>query len=266
MLSSSRASFLTWCSAAAVAASMTATSPATAGSSAAEIRNCTPENWCAYHRTVDTAWRYSPLARSTRTMSATSVRPGSSSRASRVPGYAQHAARGRRRDVCQRSTRPLFGSSTPRPASGIWGYEPEMDAAINSRTFFAHTRGLAIGDGRVYVGTRRRPVGGGRRKDTGEVVWEQAARQLGEGHRGLRGAGTFVNSDLLVIGQNGGEYPIEGQDLRRRPERPATVKWTFYTTGRDDPEALATWGATRGSTAAGAPGSRARSTTPTTRS
>ena len=32
-----------------------------AGSSAAEIKNCADANWCSYHRTVDTAWRHSPL-------------------------------------------------------------------------------------------------------------------------------------------------------------------------------------------------------------
>src|SRR2546427_2162617 len=34
---------------------------ALAGSSADEIKNCPDQNWCAYHRTVDTAWRHSPL-------------------------------------------------------------------------------------------------------------------------------------------------------------------------------------------------------------
>lgn len=34
---------------------------AQAGTSAAEIRNCAPEDWCFYHREVDKAWRYSPL-------------------------------------------------------------------------------------------------------------------------------------------------------------------------------------------------------------
>src|SRR5262249_61698361 len=32
-----------------------------AGSSADEIKKCTDANWCSYHRTVDTAWRHSPL-------------------------------------------------------------------------------------------------------------------------------------------------------------------------------------------------------------
>src|SRR5436309_15943479 len=34
---------------------------ARAGSSADDIKNCPDQNWFAYHRTVDTAWRHSPL-------------------------------------------------------------------------------------------------------------------------------------------------------------------------------------------------------------
>src|SRR5437016_8636301 len=35
---------------------------ALAGSSADEIKNCPDQNWCSYDRTVDTAWRHSPLS------------------------------------------------------------------------------------------------------------------------------------------------------------------------------------------------------------
>ena len=34
--------------------------------SADSIRNCPAENWCAYHRTVDKAWRHSPLTQITK--------------------------------------------------------------------------------------------------------------------------------------------------------------------------------------------------------
>ena len=46
---------------------------------------------------------------------------------------------------------------------------------------------------------------------------------------------------MFVIGQNGGEYPVEGKIFGVDPKT-GDLKWTFYTTGRDDPEALATWG------------------------
>ena len=36
-------------------------SAALADSSADNIKNCPDQNWCAYHRTNNSAWRYSPL-------------------------------------------------------------------------------------------------------------------------------------------------------------------------------------------------------------
>src|SRR5947208_5338299 len=56
----------------------------------------------------------------------------------------------------------------------IWAYVPKLDDAIVSRSFFAHTRRLAVGDGRVYMGladVRLAALDEG----TGEVIW---ARQI----------------------------------------------------------------------------------------
>ena len=44
-----------------------------------------------------------------------------------------------------------------------------------------------------------------------EVVWDKQFVDSAKESAGFSGAGTFVNSDLLVIGQNGGEYPVEGK-------------------------------------------------------
>ena len=51
----------------------------------------------------------------------------------------------------------------------------------------------------------------------------------------------MVSADLFVLPQNGGEYPIEGKIFGIDPSN-GSIKWTFHTTGRDDPHALATWG------------------------
>src|SRR5262245_17996045 len=238
MLSSSRASFSTLCSAAAVAASMTATSPATAGSSAAEIRNCTPENWCAYHRTVDTAWRHSPLRQITRE-NVRNLRPVWLFQ----PGGEYQGMHSTPLVVDGAMYVPVNPSNIHKidAATGkrIWAFEPELDQAITSRSFFAHTRGIGIGDGRVYVGTADGRLMAVDEKN-GELMWEKRLVNSAKDTAGFSGAGTFVNSELLVIGQNGGEYPIEGRVFGVNP-KDGTVKWTFYTTGRDDPEALATW-------------------------
>ena len=75
----------------------------------------------------------------------------------------------------------------------------------------------------------------------GSVLWDKAIVDSKKDSAGFSGAGTFVSSDLLVIGQNGGEYPVEGRIFGIDPKN-GDVKWTFYTTGRGDDKALATWG------------------------
>ena len=115
-----------------------------------------------------------------------------------------------------------------------------MDEAIVSRSFFAHTRGLSIGDGRVYMGRADGHIVA-LDENTGEVMWDKQLVDSAKESAGFSGAGTFVSSDLLVIGQNGGEYPVEGKIFGIDPKN-GNLKWTFYTTGRDDPKALATWG------------------------
>jgi PQQ-dependent dehydrogenase (methanol/ethanol family) len=122
----------------------------------------------------------------------------------------------------------------------LWAYIPEMDEAVVSRSFFSHTRGLSIGDGRVYMG-----LADGRivalDENTGAVLWDKQIVDSAKITAGFSGAATFVNSDLMVIGQNGGEYPVEGRIFGINPKN-GSVTWTFYTTGRGDEKALATWG------------------------
>ena len=122
----------------------------------------------------------------------------------------------------------------------LWAYVPEMDEAVVSRSFFAHTRGLAIGDGRVYMGLVDGRIVALDEND-GSVIWDKQIVESTKITAGFSGAGTFVSSDLLVIGQNGGEYPVEGRIFGIDPKN-GDVKWTFYTTGRGDEMALATWG------------------------
>ena len=220
-------------------AGMMAAPVALAESSAARIKNCPASDWCAYHRTVDTAWRYSPLAEinqnNVRDLQVAWIfQPGETRMGLHSTPLVVDGA--------------MYLASNPSTvwkldaATGkrLWSYEPEMDEAIVSRSFFAHSRGLTVGDGRVYMGTAD-----GRiialDEMTGEVIWDKQFVDSAKESAGFSGAGTFVNSDLLVIGQNGGEYPVEGKIFGIDPKN-GDLKWTFYTTGRDDPKALATWG------------------------
>jgi alcohol dehydrogenase (cytochrome c) len=212
---------------------------ALADSDAERIRHCPDSDWCAYHRTVDNAWRHSPLAEINKNnvsdlQVAWIFQPGETRMGLHSTPIVIDGA--------------MYFSSNPSTvwkldaATGerMWAYEPEMDEAIVSRSFFAHSRGLAVGDGRVYMGTAD-----GRiialDEHTGEVIWDKQFVDSAKESAGFSGAGTFVNSDLLVVGQNGGEYPVEGKIFGIDPKN-GNLKWTFYTTGRDDQKALATWG------------------------
>jgi len=212
---------------------------ALADSSAENIRHCPDSNWCYYDRAQDRAWRYSPLGQ-INTDNVRDLRPAWIFQ----PGDVRQGLHGTPLVIDGHMYLATNPSTVWRlnAATGEreWIYIPEMDAAIISRSFFSHTRGLAIGDGRVYMG---RADGHMVALDerTGEVIWDVQLVDSSKETAGISGAGVFVSSDLFVIGQNGGEYPVEGKIFGIDPKDGST-KWTFYTTGRGDEAALATWG------------------------
>ena len=226
-----------------VIAVMLAVPVALADSSANNIRNCPDGNWCTYNRS-HSGWRHSPLTQITRNnvhqlQAAWIFQPGNSPGPKASLGLISTplAIDGEIYLPVNPSTVwKLDGATGER----LWAYVPEMDDAVLSRTFFSHTRGVTIGDGRVYMGQAD-----GRLvaldENTGEVIWEQQLVNSQRDTAGFSSGGSFVSPDLLVIGQNGGEYPIEGRIFGVDPKT-GTVKWTFWTTGRGDPHALATWG------------------------
>jgi len=212
---------------------------AMAASTADDIRNCADENWCSYHRTVDTGFRHSPLKQITKEnvkdLSAAWVfQPGVSLQGMHTTPLVVNG-------TMYLSTNPsTVWALDAATGERKWAYVPEMDEAVVARSFFAHTRGISVGDGRVYLGTAD-----GRiialNEENGEVIWDKAIVDSAKDTAGFSGAATFVSADLLVIGQNGGEYPVEGKIFGIDPKT-GDIKWTFYTTGRDDEKALATWG------------------------
>src|SRR5947209_3712659 len=200
---------------------------ALAGSSADEIKNCPDQNWCAYHRTVDTAWRHSPLTQ----VNTTNVKrlrpvwifqPGD-------PRMGLHSTPLVIDGNMYVSTNPsTVWKLNATTGERIWAYVPKMDDAIVSRSFFGHTRGLAIGDGRVYMG-----LADGRLvaldEGTGKVIWDRQIVNSKKDTAGFSGAATFVNANLLVMGQNGGEYPVEGKIFGINPKTSSTVALDLNT-------------------------------------
>lgn len=211
---------------------------AMADSSAANIKNCPPENWCAYHRTVDTGSRFSPLdqinTQNVKDLRAVWIfQPGD-------PRMGLHSTPLVVDGMMYVATNPsTVWALNAATGERVWAYVPELDEAVVSRSFFAHTRGLSIGDGRVYMGTADGRVVALDEK-TGKVLWDRKLVNSQKQTAGFSGAGTFVNSDLFIIGQNGGEYPIEGFIFALDPKT-GDLKWSFSTTGGTE-EARASWG------------------------
>src|SRR2546428_11612153 len=170
---------------------------ALAGSSADEIKNCPDQNWCSYHRTVDTAWRHSPLSQVNTTnvkqlRAAWIFQPGD-------PRMGLHSTPLVIDGHMYVSTNPptvwKLNATTGEP---IWAYVPKLDEAIVSRSFFAHTRGLAVGDGRVYMGLADGPLSA---LDEGTRKGISGGKLRGpkEDTAGDSGAATGVNANLLVM-------------------------------------------------------------------
>jgi alcohol dehydrogenase (cytochrome c) len=209
-----------------------------ADTSADSIKNCPDGDWCAYHRTTNSAWRHSPLSQINKDnvknlQAAWIFQPGDNRMGLQSTPLVIDG------EMYLSTTPSTVWKLNAKTGQREWAYVPEMDPAVVARSFFAHTRGLAVGDGRVYIGTadgRVVAVDSG----SGKEVWDQQLVESGSDSAGFSGAGTFVDSDLFVIGQNGGEYPVEGRIFGIDPAS-GSVKWTFYTTGRDDEAALATW-------------------------
>ncbi len=209
-----------------------------AGSSASEIRNCSPENWCFYHRTPDSSWRHSPLTQ-INAGNVKNLRPAWIFQPGNVR-MGMHATPLAIDGNIYVSVNPsTVWKINGKTGERLWVHEPKMDEAVVARSFFAHTRGLAIGDGRVYMGQADGKIVALSEKD-GSTIWEKQIIDSRKDTVGFSGAATFVNSDLMVIGQNGGEYPIEGKIFGINPKT-GDIKWTFYTTGRDDARAMKTW-------------------------
>ncbi len=207
-----------------------------------EIVNCADENWCAYHRTVDKAWRYSPLDEINKeTVGDLGVAWLFQ------PGGADVGAGGLQSTplVLDGAMYVAYNPSSvmkldAETGARLWAYVPEMNEAVVARSFFSHTRGLAVGGGRVYMGLADGRIVALNQED-GSVMWDQAIVDSAKITAGFSGAATYVRDDLMIIGQNGGEYPVEGRIFGINPQD-GSVVWTFYTTGRGDEAALATWG------------------------
>jgi len=121
----------------------------------------------------------------------------------------------------------------------IWSYFPELDEALVARqTHSPYNRGVALGEGKLFVGT----VDGhliALDMKTGRVVWDVQLQNSQKLTVGFTGAPLYAKG-TVVIGSQGGEWPGRGP-IYGVDAATGKVKWTFNTVGGTD-EAMKTWG------------------------
>jgi PQQ-dependent dehydrogenase (methanol/ethanol family) len=131
----------------------------------------------------------------------------------------------------------------------LWAYKAKIDEARANSTFFnPYNRGVALGYGKVYMGT----VDGhliALDQRTGKVVWDKMIAEVGGGVKGFTGA-PLVVKDKVVIGSWGGELsgccgPIYAVDAQT-----GNVVWQYDTIASDE-RSKNSWGNDSWKTAGG---------------
>lgn len=121
----------------------------------------------------------------------------------------------------------------------IWSYFPELDDALVARqTHSPYNRGVALGEGKVFVGT----VDGhliALDMQTGKPAWNVQLQNSQKLTVGFTGAPLYAKG-TVVIGSQGGEWPGRGP-IYGVDAGTGKVKWTFQTVGGTD-DAMKTWG------------------------
>jgi PQQ-dependent dehydrogenase (methanol/ethanol family) len=126
-------------------------------------------------------------------------------------------------------------------ASGkvIWAFYPELDEdLIKKQTHTPYNRGVAIGQGKVYVGTMDGRLMAIDQK-TGKLAWETKLINSKKLTVGFTGAPLMVKN-TVIIGAQGGEWPYRGP-IFGIDANTGQKKWEFLTVA-GTPEAMKTWG------------------------
>ena len=107
----------------------------------------------------------------------------------------------------------------------LWEYQANLDNLISTVCCGWTSRGVGMGDGRIYVGQldgklKALDIG------TGAMVWEVQAESWEEGYT-ITGAPLFYEG-LVITGFSGGEQGIRGR-LKAFDAKTGEPKWTFNT-------------------------------------
>src|SRR5215475_8562978 len=121
----------------------------------------------------------------------------------------------------------------------LWAYTPQLDEDLVARqTHSPYNRGMAMGDGNLYVGT----VDGrliALDMKTGKPAWDTKLIDSKKLTVGFTGAPLFVK-DKVIIGSQGGEWPGRGP-IFGVDAKTGNKLWEFFTVAGTE-ESKSTWG------------------------
>ncbi len=107
----------------------------------------------------------------------------------------------------------------------LWKYEANLDQTINSVCCGWTSRGVAIGDGKVFVGQLDGQLIA-LDQQTGETVWAVQAEYWDDGYS-ITSAPVYYDG-MVITGFAGAEYAVRGR-VKAYDATDGSHVWTFYT-------------------------------------
>ena len=107
----------------------------------------------------------------------------------------------------------------------LWKYQPNLDEKISTVCCGWTSRGLAVGEGKIYVGQLDGRLVALDEK-TGKVVWSIQAERWQEGYT-ITAAPLFYDG-RVIVGFAGGENGTRGR-VKSYDAENGSLMWTFYT-------------------------------------
>jgi alcohol dehydrogenase (cytochrome c) len=124
----------------------------------------------------------------------------------------------------------------------VWAYKQKLDDdLVSKQTHSPYNRGIALGDGNIYMGTLDGKLVAVDMK-SGKQKWETQLVDSKKLTVGFTGAPLYVNGKV-IIGSQGGEWPYRGP-IFGVDAATGKMAWTFFTVGGNDEgdPARKTWG------------------------
>ena len=190
-----------------------------------------PNNWPQYNRTTN-AWRYSPLDQINKdNVSKLSVAwiahggditMGIQETPLAIDGVIYSITSGNR-----------VAALDAKTGQELWSYQPKLDPLTKKVLFSPYSRGVAVGDGKVFIGT---VDGRGIALDqkTGKEIWQVQLTDFANCHGCNFTSPPVVAGDMLTFGSTAGELATQGKIYGVEAKSGKKV-WEFNTI-KDDPK------------------------------